>query len=1068
MIDTYEKLDIGFDKVKCVIHLSDVHIRLTKRHGEYREVFEKVYEGIKKSPPNTLIVNSGDTFHSKIDLSPEAVSLASEFLKKLADLRPTILIAGNHDCLLTNSTRLDSLSPIVDNLNHPNLFYLKETKLYGAGNILFNNMSVFDEPTKYIQMKDVVKSIKTKFDCTVALFHGPVDQAKTEIGYQITNRSVTTDTFEGHDIAMLGDIHLIQDLQSPITRIDPPIIHYAGSLIMQNHGELLDGHGYTVWNIDARKYIHIEVPNDYAYYSIDIVDGKLVTDIADIPAKPKLRVRCKESVATEVKKIITEIRKVREITDLVYVRIDTDALQRKLSTQTAANLTQISNVDYQNSLITAFVKEKYPDVDKATLEAVVDINKTLNDNFSKDDQSRNIRWKPIRFEFSNMFSYGEDNVIDFTKLNNVYGMFAPNASGKSTLMDALSFCIFDKASKTYKASLVMNSEKMSFKCKFNFEINGVSYFIERSGSRDKKGNVKVDVNFYKIVDDKEVPLNAEARRSTNEIIRDYLGTYDDFILTTLSLQKNNGSFIDMGQSERKELLSQFIGLNLFEKLSLVASDRIKEISAAIRAFNKEDNTKKSAEMSTEIDSLTTKLEELQKSIADEKIRVASYSKLISEENSNIVTLENVPSDLDELTEDKQKIEDGLEAAKESVEAVSLEIESLKATLASLKKAKEEFDSQDIDSKVQEYESIIKEKTSEERELDRLKLSVKEKIKKLDNLDKHEYDPNCVYCINNVFVKDAISTRESLSGDKKKAVELISSIKEKGEQSAKFEPYLQKKREKDGIDAKLPIESHKLSVKELKLSQLKHQIEKDSNQLNKVIADIELYEKSKEIIQTNAVIRVSIAKLNQELKNCSIGLKNMESEYIKEFARKTSLADQLQLIKTRIEEVEIFEKENVAFECYSHAIGPNGIPYQIISNTIPQIEAEVNNILNQVVDFGMAIETDGKNVNVYITYEDRKWPLELGSGMEQFIASLSLRVALINVSNLPRANFMVIDEGFSALDALNFPMVHSLFDFMKKNFDFLIIVSHLDAMRDMVDSQLEIVKENGFSKIDNTK
>jgi DNA repair exonuclease SbcCD ATPase subunit len=107
------------------------------------------------------------------------------------------------------------------------------------------------------------------------------------------------------------------------------------------------------------------------------------------------------------------------------------------------------------------------------------------------------------------------------------------------------------------------------------------------------------------------------------------------------------------------------------------------------------------------------------------------------------------------------------------------------------------------------------------------------------------------------------------------------------------------------------------------------------------------------------------------------------------------------------------------------------------------------------------------VNVYIKYEDKKWPLELCSGMEKFISGLALRVALINISNLPRPNYLVVDEGFSALDGHNIPMLHALFDYLKRNFDFIIIISHLDAMRDMVDKQLEIKKENGFSKIDNT-
>jgi DNA repair exonuclease SbcCD ATPase subunit len=78
--------------------------------------------------------------------------------------------------------------------------------------------------------------------------------------------------------------------------------------------------------------------------------------------------------------------------------------------------------------------------------------------------------------------------------------------------------------------------------------------------------------------------------------------------------------------------------------------------------------------------------------------------------------------------------------------------------------------------------------------------------------------------------------------------------------------------------------------------------------------------------------------------------------------------------------------------------------------------------------------------------------------------LALRVALINISNLPRPNFLVVDEGMSALDASNMPMLHALFDYLKRNFEFIIIISHLDAMRDIVDKQLEIKKVNGFSQI----
>ena len=58
-------------------------------------------------------------------MSPELIKMLSDLFVNLADICPTILIAGNHDCNLNNLNRLDVLSPIVDNLKHPNLLYYK-------------------------------------------------------------------------------------------------------------------------------------------------------------------------------------------------------------------------------------------------------------------------------------------------------------------------------------------------------------------------------------------------------------------------------------------------------------------------------------------------------------------------------------------------------------------------------------------------------------------------------------------------------------------------------------------------------------------------------------------------------------------------------------------------------------------------------------------------------------------------------------------------------------------------------------------------------------------------------
>ena len=173
----------------------------------------------------------------------------------------------------------------------------------------------------------------------------------------------------------------------------------------------------------------------------------------------------------------------------------------------------------------------------------------------------------------------------------------------------------------------------------------------------------------------------------------------------------------------------------------------------------------------------------------------------------------------------------------------------------------------------------------------------------------------------------------------------------------------------------------------------------------------------------------------------------------------------QTIMDTMKEVGDLETKYDAYKYYMDAIKRDGIPYELIEKALPTIEGEVNDILSQMVDFGIVLEMDGKNINTYLAYDDDNvWPLELSSGMERFISSLAIRVGLINVCNLPRPNFLAIDEGFGNMDSDNLNSVYMLFQYLKSQFQFCFIVSHIESMRDTVDSLLEIKKEKGFSQI----
>jgi DNA repair exonuclease SbcCD ATPase subunit len=728
-------------------------------------------------------------------------------------------------------------------------------------------------------------------------------------------------------------------------------------------------------------------------------------------------------------------------------------------------LNDVSDVDYQNKLITDYITSKNNNVTKDTFEQIYKINKDLNATLEKENIVKNIRWKPKKFEFDNMFSYGEDNVIDFTKMHDVVGLFANNASGKSSVLSALSFCIFDKCDRAFKASHILNSQKMNFKCKFNFEVNGTDFFIERKGQADKKGNVKVDVKFWKEEGGKVIQLNGEARRSTNDIIRDYVGTYDDFILTVLSIQNNKvGSFVDMGQTERKDLLAQFMGLTIFDNLYNDASDKTKEINVLLKNFKNNDYTQKLLDLTNSIEISSSMVESENKLLDDLTQQREDENNRLLEETKKLINITGNFTDITSLESKKIMLENNISTHSSSLLTFKNQDVQLQNSLKENNEIISNYENDDITTKYEKFTELSSSLKQTEQLIEKKKIVVKSKLDKLKKLEEHKYDPNCIYCTTNVFVKDAIKTREELEVDKHEAQTLVTEYtqsKNKVNELTFIGDHYKKYNEAYRLKAELESKISKLSNDILKTE---NKISTDQNSLINVESQIKEYYEQKDAIEFNQTIKQTIESIKLNIKSIDVDIKNKNNSIINHTTKLSNSIEQKKTIEKNIEDTKLLETQYEAYQLYTSAISRDGIPYDLISKALPTIEKEVNNILNQIVEFTVTLQTDGKNVTTHINYEDKKWPLELASGLERFISSLAIRVALINVSNLPRPNFIAIDEGFGCADADNLSSMSTLFAFLKTNFDFVWIISHLDVMRDMVDNRIEIKKENGFSKI----
>jgi DNA repair exonuclease SbcCD ATPase subunit len=238
-----------------------------------------------------------------------------------------------------------------------------------------------------------------------------------------------------------------------------------------------------------------------------------------------------------------------------------------------------------------------------------------------------------------------------------------------------------------------------------------------------------------------------------------------------------------------------------------------------------------------------------------------------------------------------------------------------------------------------------------------------------------------------------------------------------------------------------------------------------NQLEQVKVDIQKYHDNEDTIKRNKQIESVINGLNKTKSEIESEIKSINKDIASLNGSISSLESFIEGIKQKMSDVKDLEEKNRLYTYYLDAVKRDGIPYELISKAMPVIENEINNILGQVVDFSIVMDIDGKNINAKIVYEDQEWPLEMCSGMEKFVSGLAIRVALINICNLPRPNFLVIDEGFGTLDANNLSSLFMMMQYLKTQFDFIWMISHLEQMRDIVDGLIEIKKVDGFSKID---
>jgi DNA repair exonuclease SbcCD ATPase subunit len=577
-----------------------------------------------------------------------------------------------------------------------------------------------------------------------------------------------------------------------------------------------------------------------------------------------------------------------------------------------------------------------------------------------------------------------------------------------------------------------------------------------------------------MIDDagEEVDLSGAARfnstygTGTNEEIRKVLGTFDDFILTSLSLQTNGMNFLDKKQAERKKILSTFMDIEVFEQLESIAKSDSNEERIMFRQFQKKDSYK-------EIGVINHQITELEKDEQELKTKDESIDKKLSELEENKIELVRKLYKIDETydIEELQTNQSNLSAEKINIENQledDLEYkEQLRPMYMDYHKKLSEID----EEKIQEDYEDWKEAKQFLTELEN-KIKINEsKSKSLNHhnsdLMKFTYDENCEFCIKNgkeqIHEQEEIKTQIDklysehceLTALYKKTEYTLEKLGDAEERNREFKIFSEELNQIQHDAVKI---GGKISTQE---SRLKH-IE---SELTSVESSVRRYYELEEKIENNNKLNEQISDLTSKISSLQIESIEVDKKYKQVLSTLSVAKNQKQQIEDDIQKLVDIEQKILDYDLYLMALSKDGVPYELISRAIPSIEREINNVLeNMNAGFHIELEMKDKMIDAFICYGEDKWNLELSSGMERFVSSLAIRIGLINVSTLPRPNFIIVDEGFGALDSDNIANMQGAFQYLRTQFDFTMIITHLDTIKDYMDTLIPINVNNGLSKV----
>jgi len=246
-----------------------------------------------------------------------------------------------------------------------------------------------------------------------------------------------------------------------------------------------------------------------------------------------------------------------------------------------------------------------------------------------------------------------------------------------------------------------------------------------------------------------------------------------------------------------------------------------------------------------------------------------------------------------------------------------------------------------------------------------------------------------------------------------------------------------------------IDINKNKIKELKNNKNKYKLlNEELSNLNYKLENINNFEYNTQLYGQINDTKKNAHLITQNIININNDFTNYKNQY------QQLKKNKLNYMKY-IDEINKFNEQINIYENIIKITGPKGIPRQIINIKLQQIEDTVNNIILPFVNKQINITKEIDDIKIFINDGISKY--YSSGGMENFIISLAFKIAFTNTFNIPNTGILFIDEGVSVLDKNHTNNFSVIATFIKKYYNHIILITHIDAFYDYTFDVINITK-----------